>query len=86
MMETTPIVWKALDQHQPFACFIRGCRERAEHFGKIRYGEAVFQVCVCHKCQGKSVQTILEGLTMHSDWEDESKAEKERRRCEGGIK
>jgi len=75
MIETNPIVWKALDQHQPFACFIRGCRERAEHFVKIRHGEAVFQVCVCHKCQSKSVHAILDGLTMQSNWRDETKAD-----------
>jgi len=85
-METKPVVWKALDQHQPIACFIRGCREKAEHFGKIRYGEAVFQVCLCNKCQSKSVEAILEGLTTHSGWEKGTKAEKEKRRCEGGIK
>jgi hypothetical protein len=85
-MVTKPIVWKALDQHQPMACFIQGCREKAGHFGKIRYGEAVFHVCLCHKCQSKSVRAILEGLTMRSAWGDKTKADQEKRCTEEDVK
>lgn len=86
MMETKPIVWKALDQHEPFACFMCDCQKRAEHFGKIRHGEAVFHVCLCPMCQSKSVQAILEGLTMHSGRGDKTKADQQRRCTEGDVK